>query len=146
MSVDCNRLQFILTGEYVVSITFFIPGAPVELVAPYADDPEYTEVRPVKPYIDVNMANSNAHAIMKVIAPFTVDFEYGEWKDDVLDTVIQNTLKALNTNHERLTTPTVVDGNFISFGRDVDYVTRRLRDMLELLTVARRYGHSVCYN
>lgn len=128
-----------------MTITFFIPGAPTETFVPYEDEPDYTEERPVKPYTEVNMANSNAVAILRVIAPFADDPFGGKWEGAVLDTVIKNTMKALNLNPEGLVTPTLREGNMITFGRDMDYVTRRLSDMLELLTVARTYGHPVCY-
>lgn len=127
-----------------MSVTFFCPDAPTETFVPYEDEPEYTETRPVAPFTEVNMANSNAIAMLRVIMPAAVDW-CGTWEGGVLDTAIKNTLLALNRDPESLTTPDVHDGNFHMFGRDQDYVTRRLTELLNLFVVAKQHGFRVCF-
>lgn len=129
-----------------MSVTFFMPEAPTEQYIPYADDPTFVDTRPVFPFTDMNLSNSNAVAILEVIAPFSDLVSLcGSWDGLLLDRVIQNTLVALNMRVEALVTPTVVDGNFIFCGRDKDYVERRLHEMLYLLTTAKKHGYAVAY-
>lgn len=127
-----------------MSVTFFCPEAPTETFVPYEDEPDYTETRPVAPFTEVNMANSNAIAILAVVMPSAVYYG-GTWEGGVLDTAIKNTTLALNRNPESLTTPDVHDGNFHMFGRDMDYVTRRLTELLHLFVTAKQHGLRVCY-
>lgn len=127
-----------------MSVTFFCPEAPTETFVPYEDEPEYTETRPVAPFTEVNMANNNAIAMLRVIMPASVDL-YGTWEGSVLDKAIKNTLLALNRDLESLTTPDVHDGNFHMFGRDKDYATRRLTELLNLFVVTKQHGFRVCF-
>lgn len=130
-----------------MSVTFRCPEAPKEIVVPYDDEPEYSEERSVSPYTELNFANSNASDILRQIDP-NADFESlcGRYSGATLDTVIANTLLALNSKTEVLVKPTTRDGNIISFGRDPDYVERRLGELLSLFVAAKKAGYSVVFS
>lgn len=127
-----------------MSVTFFIPDAPTEVVYPYPDEPEYRETRPVAPFIELNMANSNAADVLEKIAPWA-DPYCGTWGEGELRRVQRATMLVLNRDPASLVKAPVQDGNFYECGRDMDYVTRRLTQMLTLVTVALQHGLSVSY-
>jgi hypothetical protein len=51
----------------------------------------------------------------------------------------------LNAKPGEYVMPGVREGNFIYVGRSMDYVTRRLMDMLHLLAVAQRQQEAVIW-
>jgi hypothetical protein len=153
-----------------MSVTFFIPQAPVERVklpcaacdgtgvdsidgrdypCPYCDGVGYDwVVREAAPFFDINMANSNAHAVLAMIVPPQVECDpsCGEWSGEALDVIYQQTMRVRNTKARKaLEVPTVSEGNWTTMGRDEDYVTRRLDEFLRLLALAREHGFNVCY-
>ncbi len=130
-----------------MSVTFFMPDAPTEQWEPYPEEePGYLETRPVAPFTEVNMANSNAVAILAVIDP-GADYTGGRWEGEKLEAVFKRTMKALNRGDTvaSLTLPAAQEGRFYECGRDVDYVTRRLTDMAELVRVAIQHKFPVNY-
>ena len=129
-----------------MSVTFFMPDAPTEKYEPYPDEPGYMEERPVAPFTELNMANSNAVAILAVIDP-GADYTGGRWEGEKLERVFKRTMKALNRGAtvSSLTLPARQEGNFYEGGRDVEYVTRRLTEMAELLRVAIQHRMAVNY-
>lgn len=128
-----------------MSVTFWMPQAPQVRIEPYPEDePGYFEEVPVAPFTEVNMTNANAAALLALLGQYTEDL-CGEWAGAKLDSVHRKVMILLNTTPERFMEDHYVQGNFISSGRDMDYVTRRLTDMLHLLTVAKRYGFRVSY-
>lgn len=138
-----------------MSITFWMPQAPVERVKPYPDEePDYYEVRVVEPFLEVNMTGGNANAILSLIAPDFVNYEedpHGTWDQDALTKVRSATIRALNTNlRQRAVAPTEVfsrpNGATVVFhGRDEDYVISRLNTFLRLTKVAMDHGFSVSF-
>jgi hypothetical protein len=139
-----------------MSITFWMPQAPVQRVQPYPDEPDYWEVIPADPFVEINMGAGNANAILALIAPDCVDREYdpcGTWDQAKLAQVRSATIRALNTEIQtRALSPTVDIGGpgtgqcrVISFGRDRDYVTQRLENFLALTKVAMEHGFSVSF-
>ena len=132
-----------------MSVTFFIPNAPTEVVHPYADEPDYTETVPVAPYFDINVSNSNAVALLTILDP-GADVSrglVGKWSGDKLHYVLKRTLKALNIESctKGLLFDGYQDGNFVYCGRDQDYMTRRLTAFAQLLQLAIKNGEEVCY-
>lgn len=129
-----------------MSVTFWMPEAPTEKVQPYDDEPDYWDERPVAPFVEINMANSNAAAIMAVIDP-AGDASCGRWEGEKLQAVFQRTMKALNREGTvaSLTEPDRQEGRMFYCGRDEDYVTRRLTDMATLLRVAIQHNMAVSY-
>lgn len=119
-----------------MSVTFWMPQAPTERVQPYPDEPEYWEDRPVAPFIEFNLSNSNAAAMMRLLCPAaTHDSEIepcGEFSLEEMARLRQQCILVLNTTRKELEYvdpfierkpghATVHHG-----GRDEDYVTRRL--------------------
>ena len=137
-----------------VSITFWMPQAPVERVKPYDDEPDYYEVRCVPPFVEVNMTACNANAILALIDPDSVDREgdpCGTWDQAALARVRTATIRALNT---RMKERAYVDpfirmeplrARMFSGGRDAEYVERRLDNFLALTKVAMEHGFSVSF-
>ena len=138
-----------------MSITFWIPQAPVERVTPYPDmDPEYREVRCVEPFVEINMTASNANAILALIDPESVNFgedPHGEWDRTALARVRTATLYALNSGAKGDAVLPDEEGTgaggcrVVYYGRDLDYVTRRLENFLALTKVAMDHGFSVTF-
>lgn len=128
-----------------MSITFWMPQAPQVRIEPYPEDePGYYETIPAKPFSEVNMANSNAYALMQLIDP-AADPDCGTWQGDKLHSIRKSLMRLLNLKPEQFCAADFVDGNLHSCGRDMDYVTRRLNDMLVLVVVAIENDFSICY-
>jgi hypothetical protein len=70
----------------------------------------------------------------------------GEWAGQKLHVVRETCFRILNTRPHLWESPTVQDGNFITCGRNEDYVGRKLTAMLELLAVATKLGDSVVWS
>lgn len=127
-----------------MSVTFFIPQAPVERIQPFADEPEWLAVVPVAPFTALNVSNANAAAILGIVAPWA-DPYCGEWKGDMLHTVRKNIMRVLNGTPDRLECEGEVAHNFVSMGRSAEYVHDRLTRLLAVITVAVSNEFSVCY-
>ncbi len=128
-----------------MSVTFWMPQAPQVRIEPYPDDePGYFEIVPASPFTELNMANSNAADLLELLGKDT-EYLCGEWEAKDIDAVYVKTMILLNKRPDVYMRDTVVEDNFISCGRDMSYVTRRLTDMLELLKVAREHGFCVCF-
>lgn len=128
-----------------MSVTFFIPQAPLVKSFPYPDDePDYVEYVPAAPFIELNMANSNAADVLEKIAPWA-DPYCGTWEESELRRVQRATMLVLNRDPASLVKESVQEGNFYECGRDMDYVTNRLTQMLTLVTVALQHGFRVSY-
>lgn len=140
-----------------MSVTFWIPQAPVERVTPYPDmDPNYHECRVVEPFVEVNMTAGNANAILTLIDSDSVNDEedpYGEWDQAKLVEVRRRCIAALNTEirHRAETDPWESGGpgtgqcRVIHCGRTPDYVVRRLENFLALTKVAMDHGFNVVF-
>ncbi len=128
-----------------MSVTFWIPQAPQVRVEPYPEEePGYMETRPAAPFIEMNLSNSNACAMLDLILP-GADINGGAFEGELLHRVRRNVFKLLNINPEKFVEASVVEGNFYSGGRDMDYAHRRLTEMLVLLTLAIQHGFHVVY-
>lgn len=137
-----------------MSITFWMPQAPVERVKPYEGEPDYYEVRCVEPFVEVNMTAGNANAILGLIDPDSVDREYdpcGTWDQAKLAQVRRRTIAALNS---KIRQGAVCAGSdefgrggcrVITMGRTEDYVVKRLENFLALTKVAMDHGFSVSF-
>lgn len=138
-----------------MSITFWIPQAPVERVEPYpVDEPGYFETCVVHPFVEINMTAGNANAILQLISPEDVDTEYdpcGTWDHAKLAKVRSAALRALNS---KIRQGAIMEGadefgrggcRMITIGRDIEYVERRLEDFLALTKVAMEHGFSVSF-
>lgn len=133
-----------------MSVTFWVPQAPTVKVAPFEDEPDFFVDEPVAPFSELNLSNSNAAAILAVVAPH-LDFSDGDlcgrWEGDELDRVISATTKALNKRSmvSSLVVPDSQEGRIVTFGRTQEYVERRLSDLLDLLVAARRHNYYVSF-
>lgn len=128
-----------------MSVTFFMPQAPVTRVQPHPEDePEWIDIVPVAPFTELNVSNANAAAILGIVAPWA-DPYCGEWKGDMLHTVRKNIMRVLNRNPERLESPIEIGRNYVDMGRSAEYVHARLTALLAVITVAVSNEFSVCY-
>lgn len=138
-----------------MSITFWMPQAPVERVTPYPDmEPDYREVRCVEPFVEVNMTASNANAILALIDPGSVNFEedpYGEWDMSALARIRAAGIKALATSIKQAAylDPFISQQpgrcKVFSGGRSEEYVNSRLHSFLRLAEVAMEHGFNVVF-
>ena len=58
-----------------MSVTFWMPDAPTQRVAPYPDEPDFFVNEPVAPFTEINMATGNACAILALVSPQDLDPE-----------------------------------------------------------------------
>lgn len=137
-----------------MSITFWMPQAPVERIVPYSDEPEYKEVRCVPPFVEINMTAGNANAILELIDPESVNREedpYGTWEQADLARVRSAVIRALNSKIRqgaicKDATEFGTGGcRMVYIGRTEDYVVKRLENFLELTKVAMDHGFSVSF-
>lgn len=126
-----------------MSVTFWMPQAPLCRVAPYDDEPDYLEERPVEPFTEINMANSNAADLLGLLGGY--DYTGGEWDLSELPKVQKRLMVLLNKSPEKFVAEDYIEGNFVCVGRDMDYVTRRLEDMLRLVVVAIKHQFPVVF-
>lgn len=141
-----------------MSVTFWMQQAPLERVQPYEDEPDYFTQQPVAPFTEVNLANSNAIALVEQIDPKSVHrYEdgvdvYGEW--DMLKLImVEGRLRALQTMYQKR--EQLILDPFVSQqpgqctmhhgGRDHDYIERLVERMLELVRVAREHEFPVTF-
>ena len=133
-----------------MSVTFSMPDAPTQRVQPYPEDePDFWVNEPVPPFLEINVANGNAVALMEVLDP-GADWVCGEWNTSSLIEVRRRILYAMNTKQkDSLVTPTVEHIGFgprmVVCGRDEDYVSRRLSQFLDLTKVALEHGFKVTW-
>lgn len=136
-----------------MSVTFWMPQAPVERIQPYKDEPEYWEIVPALPFTEINLANSNARDLLRVLMPEKAYPDLcGEWAQEDLVRVRRNAIEALNSRRVRSGLETksfseVGDRGCVVYtcGRDADYVTGRLESFLELTRVAMEHEFPVCF-
>jgi hypothetical protein len=152
-----------------VSITFFIPQAPVARVkdecpacdgtgrddwenepCPYCEGRGFDwSVREVAPFFDISLSNMNAHAVLSIIVPPQVPCDYnngGTWSVEDIRRIYEQTLRVRNTQVRRvLETTTISEGNWAHMGRDEGYVIRRLDEFLRLLSLASEHGFTINY-
>lgn len=136
-----------------MSVTFYMPQAPLERVQPYPDEVDYFEQRPVEPFMEINLANGNVNAMLRLVAPAYVrelECPYGEWDQDELAKVKGQALSALNSaivlnSATKQTQRSVGERGckVLEVGRSDDYVERRLLTFVELATVALVHGFNV---
>lgn len=95
-------------------------------------------------YDEVNVSNSNARALLNIIAPWYTDL-VGVIEGDELETVYKNIVKALNLEHLRqgAVKETYVDqtpgcATIVCCGRDDTYVKERLSQLLSMVIIARQ--------
>ncbi len=138
-----------------MSVTFWIPQAPVERINPYPDmDPDYREVQCVEPFVEFNMTAGNANAILELIDPASVRYDtdpYGEWDMAALARIRAAAIKALNTSaKEAAYLDPFIDQSpgrckLFMGGRDESYVESRLKSFLKLAEVAMEHGFNVVF-
>lgn len=131
-----------------MSTTFWIEQAPVERVVPYPEhEPDYTEIRPVEPFFEINLACGNVNAMLELISPEDVRYEdepYGEWDMAKCAQIRQRAMVALNTRAcERGMAPNEAFGNTYVRGRSHDYVRDRLERFMRLCEVAMQHGFAI---
>ena len=134
-----------------MSITFFCPDAPTETCSPFPDEPEYTTTRPVAPFIEINMSNSNAFDLQALIDPAVTPDYCGTWPQDKLQGIQRRLMILLNTDKkaafllESSTSKEEGQCTFHYCGRSNAYVTQRLAEFLSLVTVALQHKAEICF-
>lgn len=140
-----------------MSITFWMDQAPVERVEwDPVDWPGDYEIRPVAPFMEINMTTGNANAILALIDPASVDpYEdpHGTWDMEALARVRSATIRALNTEIKNRAQkdpwesggPGTGQCRVIECGRSRDYVVQRLEEFLALTKVAMDHGFPVSF-
>lgn len=134
-----------------MSVTFWMDQAPVERIAPYADEPDYYEVRPVEPFTEMNVSNVNAAALMRLVDPSLIseDGVFGTWEVKDMPEIRQRIIWVLATKAKEAA---YVDpfirqepGRCKVFhgGRDEEYVSSRLTSLCLMLATAMEHGFSV---
>ena len=150
-----------------MSITFWCPDAPTNLVTPYPDEPDFVVHESTLP--ELNLANGNASALLDLV----------QLPVDCAGTVPVEELPALQLRIERvlqtpvsraaLIEPSSVDGvpvhsdmqfaallsdssprggkgpRVISAGRTDDYLVDRATRLLELVKAARTEGYAISW-
>lgn len=134
-----------------MSVTFSIPQAPVIRVQPYDEEPDYFGQEPADPFSGMNVSNSNAVALMRLVEPSFITDEgvLGEWTSDDFPRIRSSIMRALNT---RAKEAAYVDPAYTQEpgrcrvyhgGRDASYVQERLNRLLSIVTVAAEHGFTV---
>ena len=137
-----------------MTVTFWMPQAPEERVAPYPSEPDYFEVRAVEPFLEINMTAGNANAILALIAPEYVNYEedpHGEWEVGELADIRRRCIVALNTPSAQSAQSGVREEvgsagcRVTHYGRSQEYVEERLTEFLRLAKVAMEHGFPVSF-
>lgn len=137
-----------------MSVTFYCPKAPTTRVQPYVSEPDYWENRPEAPFIEINMSEGNAWAMLQLIDPDSVheDGCYGEWAPRVdLPRIRRAIILALNTaGKDALVKPVEITGGngqclVVECGRSPGYVVQRLQQFLALTTAAMDHGYAISF-
>lgn len=138
-----------------MSITFWAPDAPQELVFPYPEhEPDHKELRSTLP--EIKLTAGNAYAMLKALG--VEAYHCGSWTVDQLPSLLERAMKLANEEALRmpLTSDAVEssghlqrgesDGNVVSLragprmispGRTDDYVQRTALRFVELLKCAK---------
>lgn len=131
-----------------MSVTLWMPQAPVVRVEPYPEEePGYFTTEPMEPFVEVNMSNENFRDFMAVLLPGR-DMDYcGTLSFDDCARLYRNAFTVLNRDNlaKSMIEPEVRDGNMIYCGRDKEYVDRRLHSLITLCMVARAHRFEVVY-
>ena len=128
-----------------MSITFFCPDAPTTKIKPYPEEePDYEVEVPLEPWIDINMSNGNAHAFLREIDPDNASSSEGRWDRAKLEEVKARLLVLQNDPEELVADPARI-GNIRMCGRDMEYVVRRINDLLTLINLTLEHNYEVCY-
>lgn len=142
-----------------MTVTFWMPQAPVERVEFDAVNwPGEYEIKPVAPFMEINMTAGNTNAILQLISSGDVRWgedPYGEWGQSDLTRVRRACIAVINGRQEKraeayLETevfggPGTGGARVACFGRDMEYIDRRLNSFLALTKVAMDHGFSVCF-
>lgn len=142
-----------------MSVTFWMPQAPVERVEfDPVDWPGDYEIRPVAPFMEINMTAGNAYAILELISPEDLHVDEdpcGTWGMDKLAKVRTRVIKLINGRAEvraqaylasqEAGGPGTGTCRVLAFGRDMEYIDRRLDNFLALTKVAMDHGFSVSF-
>lgn len=140
-----------------MSVTFWMPQAPVERVEfDPVDWPGDYEIRAVEPFMEINMTTSNAYAILELISPGDLHVDEdpcGTWEMTDLARIRTRLLKVINGRSEVRAQAYLANQEsggpgsgscrVLIFGRDMEYIDRRLGDFLALTKVAMDHGFSV---
>jgi hypothetical protein len=131
-----------------MSVTLWMPQAPVVRVEPYPEEePGYFTTEPMEPFVEINMSNTNFRDFMRTLLPGRDMGDGGVLSFDDCAKLYRNAFAALNRDSlaESLMEPEVRDGNMIYCGRDKEYVDRRLQQIIHLCMVARAHRFEVVY-
>lgn len=103
---------------------------------------------------EVNMANGNAMALLRLVDPERGEEEeyWGEFTTERLPSVIRHTIRALNLRRiackeviETVETTGCYGATLIQVGRGEEYITERLRQLLALFQQAQQLQSSVVW-
>jgi len=134
-----------------MSVTFDMPQAPCERVALFEDEPDFLTVRPVEPFLEINMSNANAAAILNLISPQDAEECCGHWKREDLIRVRRACIAAV---YSKIRQGAVMANStefgeggcrMVTFGRDESYVVERLGQFFTLTKVALDHGFTVSF-
>jgi hypothetical protein len=135
-----------------MSITFACEDTPYSERRPLPGDadydpdyPDYVERLPLPPFVEVNLSNDNAFAFQRALRPDVEPDYCGRWERDTLCAVRARLMMLVAVGQGELVAPTVRDGNFITCGRNPDYVRRQLNALLTLVSVALQLERDVVF-
>lgn len=129
-----------------MSITFSCAGVATEEFVPYPDTaPEFVDIRPVAPFFEINLSNSNGLDILPVLQPGKEHECYGRWDKSEIPQLLAHATTLLHTDAGalHLVEPTVVEGNFTVIGRNAEYVKRRLTEFSKLFALAIQHDKAI---
>ena len=95
----------------------------------------YTFSQPKEGYISINMANTNAADMLRLLGRNADAVSLcGSWDKEDMHNILRRLVKLKNIdNGSAFEKPTVVSGNMIHVGRDSDYVDLRVKQLMALL-------------
>lgn len=122
-----------------MSVTFWCPDAPTQVVTPYEDEPDYEETRSVLPECPVS--NSNATAMLALIdSPHMSNDEWGEVKAEDVPAVLEKI---------RVTKLGVDLGaaleKRLNLGVTKQRTARRLQSLFDVFSAAKDHNYSVSW-
>ncbi len=143
-----------------MSITFWAPTAPTEIIRPFADEPDYTEERSTLP--ELNISDDNARAFIALLG---LEFDHGgEILPQDFDPLVARCLVLSNRSEARApalredkatySAMRAVEGNLVQLERclrsyDVglsdEKVQRYAQTLLKLFASCRPQGYSVVW-
>ncbi len=133
-----------------MSVTFWMPDAPRIKVTRYAGtEDEYEDDEPVGPFIEFNMSNMNAAAMLDLVYPEWKGEELcGTWRKPELQVVMGNTLRVMADRKAlagAVRPSQKLGPNLYMDGIDKDYVLLRLEQFLTLTELALEHGYDVSF-